>query len=125
MRQQRKGMAHVFRCGCIEGQEGEGGEMTEPHGNGKRRRLSFDKAWAEAALLVASKRLRGLTVTCPACRRKGTAFSKWVKGLREKPLYICHVNRRGCLDACELSREDAARVKKQLSIFPEDVVKLI
>ncbi len=100
--------------------------MTGQQGDGtRRRRRSYDEAWADAALLVASKHLRGLTVTCPACRRKGTAFSKWIKGVREKPLYICHVNRRGCLDACQLKGEQAARVKKQLSIFAEDVVKLI
>jgi 3'-phosphoadenosine 5'-phosphosulfate sulfotransferase (PAPS reductase)/FAD synthetase len=100
--------------------------MTEQQGNGeRRRRRSFDEAWAEAALLVASKGLRGLTVKCPACRRKGTAFSKWVSGLREKPLYVCHVNRRGFLDACQLTREDAARIKAELSIFTEDAVKLI
>lgn len=99
--------------------------MTAQGSNGARRRRSFDEAWAEAALLVASKRLRGLTVRCPVCRRKGTAFSKWVRGLREKPLYICHVNRGGGLDACQLTRENAARVKTELSIFPDDVVKLI
>jgi 3'-phosphoadenosine 5'-phosphosulfate sulfotransferase (PAPS reductase)/FAD synthetase len=100
--------------------------MTKHHGNGKRRRgLSFDEAWAEAATLVASKGLRGLTVKCPACHRKGTAFSKWVRGVREKPLYVCHINRGGCLDACQLTREDAASVKKDLSILGEDVVKLI
>ena len=99
--------------------------MTQQQGNRTRRRRSFDEAWEEAALLVASKGLRGLTVKCPVCGRKGTAFSKWVRGLHEKPLYICHVNRRGCLDACQLTKEDAARVKRELSIFTDDVVKLI
>jgi 3'-phosphoadenosine 5'-phosphosulfate sulfotransferase (PAPS reductase)/FAD synthetase len=40
-------------------------------------------------------------------------------------LYICHVDRRGCLDACLLNAEDASRVKKDLFIFREDVVKLV
>jgi len=92
--------------------------------NGKRR-LSFEQAWAEAALLVASKRLRGLTVRCPSCHKRGTAFSKWIKGMREKPLYICHVNRRNKLEACLLDKENAIRVKKKLSIYAEDVVKLL
>jgi len=100
--------------------------LTQQEGNCTRsRRRSFDEAWAEAALLVASKGLRGLIVKCPVCRRKGTAFSKWVRGLFEKPLYICHVDRGGCLDACLLSSEDASAVKKDLSILGEDVVKLI
>jgi 3'-phosphoadenosine 5'-phosphosulfate sulfotransferase (PAPS reductase)/FAD synthetase len=100
--------------------------MTKHHDNGNGRlRLSFEQAWAEAAVLVASKRLHGLTARCPACGRKGTAFSKWVKGLRQKPLYICHLDRRGCLQACHLNAEQASRVKKDLSIFREDILKLI
>ena len=94
-------------------------------GKGSSRRYSFNDEWAKAALLVATKNLRGLTVTCPACRRKGTAFSKWEKGLREKPLYVCHVNRKGELDACQLDSEQAACVRKKLSFFADDVLKLI
>lgn len=97
---------------------------TRANGTGQGSN-SFEQAWSEAALLVASRRLRGLTVTCPVCRRKGTAFSKWQSGLQEKPLYICHVNRKGTLDACRLDGEQAIRVKEQLSIFSEDIVKLI
>lgn len=99
--------------------------MTEQRSRSVGRRPSFDRAWEQAALLVASKRLRGLTVRCPECRRVGTAFPKWVKGAREKPLYVCHVDRKGSLNACLLTRDDAARVKGQLSIAGDDVVKLI
>jgi 3'-phosphoadenosine 5'-phosphosulfate sulfotransferase (PAPS reductase)/FAD synthetase len=99
--------------------------MSVQMGKGSSRRYSFNDEWAKAALLVATKNLRGLTVTCPACRRKGTAFSKWEKGLREKPLYVCHVNRKGELDACQLDSEQAACVRKKLSFFADDVLKLI
>jgi 3'-phosphoadenosine 5'-phosphosulfate sulfotransferase (PAPS reductase)/FAD synthetase len=94
--------------------------------NGQTRPFTaFDEAWAQAATQVASKKLRGLMVTCPVCRRSGTAFSKWVKGACEKPLCVCHVNGKGVLRACQLNREQAARVKRRLSLYADDLLKLI
>lgn len=90
-----------------------------------RRYTTFDEAWAQAAIQVASKRLCGLTVVCPICRRPGTAFSKWVRGASEKPLYICHVNGKGLLRACLLESDQAANVKRELSLYSDDVRKLV
>jgi 3'-phosphoadenosine 5'-phosphosulfate sulfotransferase (PAPS reductase)/FAD synthetase len=99
--------------------------MTETNKNGSRRRYSFDDEWARAALLVTTKRLRGLTVRCPACGRRGTAFSKWEKGAREKPLFLCHIGRGGGLETCRLDPEQAACVRRKLRFFADDVTKLI
>jgi 3'-phosphoadenosine 5'-phosphosulfate sulfotransferase (PAPS reductase)/FAD synthetase len=97
---------------------------AKPLNEQTRRSMGFDGAWAEAATQVASKKLRGLTVTCPVCRRTGTAFSKWVKGACQKPLYVCHVNGKGFFRACLLDTVQAASVKRELSLHADDVRKL-
>ena len=94
--------------------------------NGKSRgSTSFDDGWAQVSLRVTSKKLRGLTVVCPVCHRSGTAFSKWIKGACEKPLYVCHVGQKGHLRACLLNGDLAAKVKSGLSFYAEDVRKLL
>jgi 3'-phosphoadenosine 5'-phosphosulfate sulfotransferase (PAPS reductase)/FAD synthetase len=90
-----------------------------------KRPVSFDQAWAHAAAEVASRGLAGLTVPCPVCRRRGTAFSKWVPGATEKPLYVCHANGSGLKCACLLDIAEGKRVKRGLSFQRGDVRKLV
>ncbi len=90
--------------------------------NGSR---TFDVAWGEVALLITTKRLRGLTVKCPDCGRKGLAFSKWIKGVTQKPLYLCHQERTGSLGTCELDDLQSKQVKNSITITRDDIRKLL
>jgi len=83
----------------------------------------YNAAWEDAAKLVASKNFRGLRISCPKCRRQGTVFSKWIKGVSIKPLFVCHYNGNGHFRACELSEDYAASARRKIGIDRGDVIK--
>jgi 3'-phosphoadenosine 5'-phosphosulfate sulfotransferase (PAPS reductase)/FAD synthetase len=89
------------------------------------RSTAFEKAWLAAAREVAAKNLHGLTAKCPVCGRLGLAFSKWIKGAIQKPLYLCHPQNSEIMDTCELDQHQARQVKDCISIKRDDVRKLL
>lgn len=89
------------------------------------KKNGFDAAWETAARIVAGKRLQGLHIYCPKCRRSGTLTSKWVKKTPVKPVYVCHSNGNGYFKACELTDEQAKAARKKTQLERDDVKKLL
>lgn len=91
----------------------------------RRKNTSYDQAWLVASGKIASRKLRGLEVWCPACRRRGTVVSKWVSGRPVKPLYVTHRSKTGRVRACRLKDEDVAKARVKVRFTSIDVLKTL
>jgi 3'-phosphoadenosine 5'-phosphosulfate sulfotransferase (PAPS reductase)/FAD synthetase len=74
---------------------------------------------------ISPLHLRGIRVDCPVCGEKGTAVSRWVKGLIVKPIYIIH-NRNGTVkNVCSLNEGEANQVRPIAKVYPSDLGRLL
>jgi len=89
------------------------------------RTPGYDAAWRLAAASIASVKLPGLQIECPACETEGALFSKWRRGANEKPLHVIHGNGNGRFDSCHLTQEQAAEARPQARITARDVRKTL
>lgn len=86
---------------------------------------TYEAKWSAAASTMVGERIQGLMASCPVCGESGTVFSQWVKGVGEKPLYVCHRNGNDGGLFCQLDRSQAAEIRKQLTLRQADVKKLL
>jgi 3'-phosphoadenosine 5'-phosphosulfate sulfotransferase (PAPS reductase)/FAD synthetase len=52
-------------------------------------------------------------------------FSQWVKGIGEKPIFVCHKNGSGQAEFCRLDRTQASEIRTELRVCKPDVRKLL
>lgn len=84
-----------------------------------------DKWWKPLEKEICDIRLKGPKVFCPECRGKGLLFSRWVKGLQEKPTYVLHPCRKGIRNVCEIEIEVAKELKSRVKILKSDIKELL
>ena len=89
------------------------------------QRKAFEASWRMAAKAIALQRIDGLKVRCPSCRKLGYAVSKWVQGIRVKPLYVVHTNGDGYFKPCALDDGQAKCVRDAVGLTSRDVLKIL
>lgn len=81
--------------------------------------------WSQIEKAFDGIRLKGIKVICPHCKKKGLAITKWIKGPSLKPVYILHNKWKKVRKVCELNKEQAKNIRSKVSIFENDIKKLI
>lgn len=84
-----------------------------------------NKNWVKAIESLSKVKIEGFKVECPVCGKNGIAFSYWVPKLYEKPIYICHTRYHKLVSVCELDKEQRNRVRKEIDIPKDDIVKIL
>jgi 3'-phosphoadenosine 5'-phosphosulfate sulfotransferase (PAPS reductase)/FAD synthetase len=70
-------------------------------------------------------KVNGIKVSCPKCRTKGLAVTRWIKGLEIKPVYILHFERGKVKKTCKLGSLQAQKIKTEVRIRKGDIVNLM
>ncbi len=70
-------------------------------------------------------KLKGAKVLCPKCEKRGLLFTRWIKGVQEKPTYVLHSTIKGINSVCEINIEEASELKSQVKIPKSDIRELL
>lgn len=93
-----------------------GSDSNSENGNGHLQ--------AEALAMLLRLHLSSLTVQCPVCSREGLIMSKWIKGIKVKPVSVYHGSDGTAHQECQLSKEQAGPLRGQVRLSRPDLTRL-
>lgn len=100
--------------------------MTNSNVNSiNNNRCSNEDVWLGSVNSLLRMSLKGLRVCCPRCKKIGIPITKWVKGLKIKPLYVFHMNGHTVPDACLLNENEAEHVREHVRLNKDDIKTLV
>ena len=85
----------------------------------------YNQWWKPIEKSLIGVALKGLKVNCPKCLKSGLVITKWIKGPALKPVYILHIKWGKVRKVCEINKEQAKNIRSKVSIFENDIKKLI
>jgi len=83
---------------------------------------NINEWWEPIGESFANIKAKGLRVKCPSCKETGIVISRWIRGPKQKPVYVLHRNTK---KVCRVDSNQFQIIRKDISIYESDIKNIL